>query len=156
MNAEANRNQEPLFHIDQQSPSRLDEFAAAMAVRQHLVSAGFVAPESTTGSTRTATRKAKAAHCRRCGLAVVVGLDADMCAIAVALDPRALDTWGAEIAALVAGNRTYTIHRFAREIDYRDRWERAARPPEPLSPHSAWSVHAAHACPHTRSLEGPR
>lgn len=69
----------------------------------HLIRAGHV---TETG----ATRKAKIRRCQKCRAHVLVGLDADMCALEVEADPTPLSALG-EALALVEGRRTLALYR---------------------------------------------
>lgn len=53
-------------------------------------------------------RKAREAKCQRCGSSVLCGLDGDRVAYVATVDPTPLTNAG-ELAALIAGKRTYTL-----------------------------------------------
>lgn len=55
-----------------------------------------------------ATRAAQLRVCTRCDAAVITGLDADMCAIHVRVDPTPIDQIG-EAKALLSGRATYDL-----------------------------------------------
>ena len=82
--------------------------------------------------------------CNRCGQRVIRGRTGngraaglDVCVNAAALDPRQ------ELAALVAGCRTYTLHTVARELHPRDARVIRARPAGTVP---RQTVHATHQC----------
>lgn len=91
----------------------------------------------------TATPKAR--HCRRCGAAVIAAIDDD--GLTTAVDPHPTTVAG-ELAALLAGIRTYThipgyrlLHRRAGRIRMNDPDEydvlighRCRNPPPPINP----------------------
>lgn len=69
-------------------------------------------------------RAARARRCRTCRSYVLAGLDADRCALPVAVDPDPLSRLG-EAAALIAGRTTYSLRfRSGRlELDDRSQYE---------------------------------
>lgn len=73
-----------------------------------------------------------------CGAHVLVGLDADRCALTARVEPYPLTALG-EVEALRAGRWTYRLLRGA--LDRRDRWNIPGHPPTPEVP-----VLAAHVC----------
>ena len=91
-------------------------------LRDHLLRTGHIAE---TG----VSRGAKLRRCRRCGVFVLTGLDADMCALEVQADPTPLSPLG-EAFAVVEGRRTFALHRAGGrwEIDWRDAGDIASHP----------------------------
>ena len=97
--------------------------------------------EATTGAPLGA-RKASGTRCRRCHARLLTGLDHDLCAGQALVDPFPLTPMG-ELLALLAGRPTYRLvpaghGRF--ELDYRDEWQIANKPP------GKFDVLAAHKC----------
>jgi hypothetical protein len=86
-------------------------------LQHHLEQAGLWDSDGTT-------RAARARRCRSCRDYVIVGLDADRCALPVAVDPDPLTELG-EAAALIAGRRTFALsYRTGRlELDLRTTYE---------------------------------
>ncbi len=78
------------------------------------------------------TRVARTRPCRRCDALTFVGLDDDVCAVAVSVDRYPLDAAG-EVQALLSHRRTYALHwypgRGRYEIERRDALQIAAHPP---------------------------
>jgi hypothetical protein len=70
------------------------------------------------------SRAARARRCRSCRQYVLTGLDADRCALPVAVDPDALSARG-EAIAILAGKSTYSLRWLSNrlELDRRNRWE---------------------------------
>ena len=93
-----------------------------------------VNPSTVTG----ASRKARIRVHPRCHQPILAGLDADVAALSVAVDPYPLTPAG-EVWALQSGRRTYALSRGA--LERRDRWSIPGRPPSPKLP-----VLAEHAC----------
>lgn len=93
-------------------------------------------------------RAARAAACRRCGVSVMRGLDADMAAAAVAVDVQPLSPAG-ELAALLAGRRTYALTwvagRARYEIDVRFPDMIEFRPPGSVFNSDVVAGHVCHA-----------
>lgn len=89
------------------------------------------------------TRAARARTCRRCHTRVLVGLDADRCAMTATVDVDELDPVG-ELTALLAGRETYTLAKDGPRLvlDFRDQWRIAGAPRGP--------VFATHICPPDR------
>lgn len=83
-------------------------------------------------------RKAQLRRHRPCGLPIMLGLDADLCAFEVRCDLGQLDTRG-EVMALLEGRRTYELN-VRGELNRRDHWAIRARPP------SRVTVLAEHRC----------
>jgi hypothetical protein len=81
---------------------------------RRLEDAGRLDADGTRRTVRTVT-------CR-CGAAVLAGLDADRCALAVLVDPAPVDVRG-EALAVLAGRSTYDLHGL--ELDRRDVWRLA-------------------------------
>lgn len=74
-------------------------------LEQHLQAIGVADSAGLAGAFRTARLR----HCLRgCGALVVCGLDDDVCALPATCDPSPLDHTG-ELAALLAGFRTYSL-----------------------------------------------
>lgn len=75
-----------------------------------------------------AHRAAALRLCQRCHRPVLVGLDADNCALTATCDPIALTPLG-EAVALLTGRATYALTpgQDRKELDYRDEW-RIANP----------------------------
>lgn len=71
-------------------------------------------------------RRAATTTCRRCGMVVLRGLDADRCAFEVLADPRRLSPAG-EVAALRDDRRTYLLDHG--ELCRRNHWNIPGRPP---------------------------
>lgn len=69
-------------------------------------------------------RGAKVQRCRKCREYVLVGLDADRCALPVACDPDPLSRLG-EAAAVIAGRTTYSLRWLSDrlELDHRGHFE---------------------------------
>lgn len=67
------------------------------------------------------TRAATARTCRDCGAPVLAGLDGDVAAVTVRVDPAPLDAAG-EALAVLGGRGTYSLRRSGRrfELDRRD------------------------------------
>lgn len=75
------------------------------------------------------TRRARTLLCRRCGVPIFTGLDADRCAFTVRVDPGPIDARG-ELVAVMTGRRTYRLSwRGQYELDPRTEIEIAAQPP---------------------------
>lgn len=93
-------------------------------------------------------RAARAAACRRCGVSVMRGLDADLAAAAVAVDVQPLSPAG-ELAALLAGRRTYALTwvagRARYEIDVRFPDMIEFRPPGTVFNSDVVAGHVCHA-----------
>lgn len=70
-----------------------------------------------------AMRKARASYCQSCRRPVMIGLDAEWCALARRCDPAPLSATG-EALALLAGRRTFSLTWMGGryEIDFRDQW----------------------------------
>ncbi|GAA1994241.1 hypothetical protein GCM10009799_20420 [Nocardiopsis rhodophaea] len=86
-----------------------------------------------------AARAAQLRICRKCKEPVLVGVDADMCALTVQIDPTPITEVG-EAVALMEGRGTYDLlaGKGRREIHHRAEWNiRAAR---------RGPVFAAHRC----------
>ena len=85
--------------------------------------------------------RAVAQRCPRCHVLTLVGLDAEVAALSVRIDPGAL-TVRDEATALLSGRRTFALHRRADRwvIRHRDRWAIAGHPP------GAAHVTAEHRC----------
>lgn len=71
-------------------------------LRDYLIRAGHMTEKGLT-------RRAQIRHCARCGLALLTGLDAEMCALEAVCDPSPLSPLG-EALALVEGRRTWALH----------------------------------------------
>jgi hypothetical protein len=95
-------------------------------------------------------RQAKAAECRRCGVAIMRGLDGDALARAVAVDVAPLSPAG-ELAALVAGRLTYALAwvpgRAAYEINARFPDMIEHQPPGTVPNSDVVVAHLCHAAP---------
>lgn len=88
-----------------------------------------LAIEATGAVTPERVSRALSRHiCRHCGLPILRGLDADLLAFDVAVDPEPVDTLG-EAIAVATGRRTYDAVRSAarRELEIR-RAAHIARP----------------------------
>jgi len=74
-------------------------------------------------------RRIRATRCRHCACSILVGLDADRCALPVQVDPLPLAPLG-EALAILDGRSTYALHVGAgiAELQYRDRWQIAGSP----------------------------
>lgn len=70
-------------------------------LRRHLANTGVMTEEGIT-------RKARPRRCRRCNAVIIVGLDADQCAVQVHADPTPLNAAG-ELLALAEGRRTLSL-----------------------------------------------
>lgn len=83
-------------------------------LRDHLIATGAMTPNGTT-------RRAQPRRCRTCNAHVIIGLDANVCALAVLADPTPLDQLG-EVLAIATARPTYTLeHDGARLVlNYRD------------------------------------
>lgn len=73
-------------------------------VQKALLTAGHIDEQGNS-------RRARARHCPRCGLIVLVGYDADLCARLVTCDPTPLTTIGEAVA--------YLQGRYTRELAFR-------------------------------------
>lgn len=106
-------------------------------LRDHLIRAGHMTEKGLT-------RRAKIRHCARCGLALLTGLDAEMCALEAACDPSPLSPLG-EALALVEGRRTWALHSEGGRwvLDRRDEDEIAS---EPAASHLRQDVLRQHRC----------
>lgn len=95
-------------------------------------------------------RQARAVECRRCGATVMRGLDGDALAAPVAVDVAPLSSAG-ELAALVAGRRTYALTwvpgRARYEIDIRFPDMIECQPPGTVMNSDVVSAHLCHAAP---------
>lgn len=83
-------------------------------LRDHLIASGAMTESGLT-------RRAKPRRCNRCNAVVVVGLDADVCAFEVRVDPQPLNAAG-ELLALLEGRRTLTLHGAASGRMLDPRW----------------------------------
>lgn len=90
-------------------------------VAEHLIRAGLMTADGIT-------RRAKAINCG-CGAAILAGLDDDIAALPVRVDPKPL-TPLAEALAVVVGRATATLRREARGyvLNYRDSYRIAGHP----------------------------
>lgn len=88
------------------------------------------------GTARLARRASLTVH--QCGAHVLVGLDADRCALVARVEPYPLTALG-EVEALRAGRWTYRLLQGA--LDRRDRWNIPGKPPTAEVP-----VLAEHVC----------
>lgn len=86
------------------------------------------------------SRAARARRCRDCRRYVLTGLDADRCALPVAVDPDPLSVLG-EATAILAGKTTFALRFLSGrlELDHRGHFELRS-PPRRLD------VLAGHAC----------
>lgn len=91
------------------------------------------------------SRTARGRLCKTCRSEVYVGLDADLCAGAVTVDPRPLTALG-EAVARMSGVTTYRVSYSAGRmtIDYRDQW--SIRGEHPEAPDRTYDVVADHTC----------
>jgi hypothetical protein len=97
------------------------------------------------------TRQVRSRPCPGCAAPVLVGLDADRCALAATVDPWPVDVHG-ELTASLAGRATYDLAgHWALELRWRDAlliaWPRR------------WPVvvaHECHAAPLPRVADPPR
>lgn len=89
-------------------------------------------------------RSARARYCPTCHQPVMAGLDGDVGGFAVKVDPTPVDA-GGELAALMAGRRTYTLAWLANryELDYRDAGRMQFTPPGTKANHD---VVVSHSC----------
>lgn len=91
-------------------------------VHHHLINAGLMTTDGTT-------RRARATSCPRCNARILTGLDADLAAVQVHVDPLPL-TPLAEALAILAGRRTAAL--VSREgrlvLNYRDSWRITGSP----------------------------
>jgi hypothetical protein len=80
-------------------------------------------------------RAAQMRLCKKCGSPVLVGLDADIAALKVEIDPTPINAVG-EAVALLAGRGTYELHaaRGARQIHCREEWNVRAPRTRPVFP----------------------
>jgi hypothetical protein len=92
-----------------------------------------------TGVTRRATIRVHTCHSP-----ILAGLDADRCALPVAVDPYALTTAG-EVWSLRAGRDTYVLHQGL--LHLRTRWD------IPSNPAGSVTVLAEHRCGHPPPIE---
>lgn len=90
-------------------------------------------------STTGAHRRASIRVCR-CHAPILAGLDGEVAAFSVAVDPYALTPAG-EVEALRQSRRTYDLDQM--RLSQRDRWTIPGRPPTPARP-----VVAEHRCGH--------
>jgi hypothetical protein len=90
-------------------------------LESHLIRTGAISPDGTT-------RRAQPRRCR-CGARILVGLDADRCALRADVDPTPLSALGEALAHL-EGRRTYALNPDGGRIvlDYRDAGRIAHRP----------------------------
>jgi hypothetical protein len=91
-------------------------------------------------------RAARSRHCKDCGQVILTGLDADLCAGVVRVDPAPLAPLG-EALAQIAGRGTYTLRRAGNatgryELDPRTSWQITAHP----AGTDRYDVLAAHTC----------
>lgn len=83
--------------------------------------------------------------CTKCKAPVIVGLDADHCALTAECDPIPLTPLG-EAIALITGRRTYTLTPGPdrKELDYRDEWRIQTPTKNPiLAQHKCGAVNLA-------------
>lgn len=91
---------------------RIRHSGAPSWLLEHLIATGAMDHQGVS-------RRARIRHCRDCGLAVLAGFDADLCARTVAVDPHPLTALG-EAMAHIGGRYTVALHRGARdELDAR-------------------------------------
>lgn len=81
----------------------------------------LAAVEETSGAPVGARNARPRRH--RCGAIVLVGLDADLCALTATVDPVPIDAAG-ELAATLTGRWTYLAERSGHRVQLvrRDRW----------------------------------
>lgn len=86
-------------------------------------------------------RAAQIRACKKCGATILTGLDADIAALKVEIDPTPITPLG-EAVALLQGRSTYQLHtaRGARQIHHRNDWNITAPRTRPVYP--------AHRCGH--------
>lgn len=91
-------------------------------VKAHLIRSGHAHPDGTL-------RRAQTRECATCHALILTGLDDDIAAVAVRVDPNPLTPLG-EALAHIDGLRTYSLqHEAGRLIlNYRDHWRIAAWP----------------------------
>lgn len=99
-------------------------------------------PRSSLGG--LVSRAAQAGLCGNCRAPIMRGLDGDVAAFLVTVDPNPLDPLG-EALALLAGRATFELRwqhgRY--ELEHRDAWSITARP---AGTHPRLDVVAAHTC----------
>lgn len=88
----------------------------------HLIRTGVIAPDGIT-------RRAQPRRCRDCRAPILIGLDADQCALRADVDPRPLSPLG-ELLAQLEDRRTYALCSNAGRLvlDYRDAGRLTHRP----------------------------
>jgi hypothetical protein len=115
------------------------------------------------------SRRASSATCRQCHRVMLVGLDADRCALVATVDPAALSAQG-EMLAHLLGLRTYSLRWLidTLEINRRDQWSIKYSParhcdaPDCPGSRLTYDIVAEHRCsvqqlPGVRSVHaGPR
>lgn len=115
-------------------------------------------PELKTPKSRLG-RRAATTYCRRCGADVLTGLDADIAAETVHLDPSTLNDQD-EIRALLAERDTYEVTTqgdAGLRIDRRDLARIQARPAGPTGDcDQRRTVHTTHTCGRILPLHGDR
>lgn len=84
-------------------------------------------------------RAAKLTHCRKCSSPVIVGLDADRCALVAKCDVQPISPLG-ELQAIATGRATYNLAVTAARIEI------DARHPWAISGQRKHPVIAEHAC----------
>lgn len=86
-------------------------------------------------------RAARAHRCKDCGQLILTGLDNDMCAGVAHADPIPLAPLG-EALALIAGRRTYALHRGADRFELVLRYShQIAGAPAGTRPHDVLAEH---------------
>ena len=94
-------------------------------------------------------RGVRASWCRVCGVAILSGLDADVCAFHAVVDATPLDAVGEMIALLADPPRTtYTLDRLghAPRLTRRRAYDLQARPAGMRADLKTWDVLPAHRC----------
>src|SRR5262245_8937193 len=88
------------------------------------------------------SRRARATFCRSCGAGILLGLDAPMAGVAVAVDPTPISALG-EALALLDSRTTYSLHWSDHyELHRRDQYSIAAKP----AGTNAYDILAEHKC----------
>lgn len=132
----------PVPAVPTQVPSFCEAVPTGPRPGPHFGPTGPLSPPYRGDGGRTptgATRKASLRTCR-CHQPILVGLDADRCALAAACDPYPLTPAG-EVWALRDGRWTYLLA--GGQLQPRDRWNIPGHPPD-----DATRVLAEHRCGH--------
>jgi len=102
-------------------------------------------------------RAAQKRTCKKCGAPVITGLDADIAALKVQIDPVPIDSVGEALAVLV-GRGTYELHRarHGHELHRRYEWNIGAPRRRPVYPEHRCGQPLTHHADHTWAQETPQ